>query len=47
MECLAGGKKSILMHAGKDATQEFEMLHKPDIIKKYGKDFLIGPVKKN
>jgi cytochrome b involved in lipid metabolism len=40
-----GGKKAILMYAGKDATQEFEMLHKPDIIVKYGKDMKVGPVK--
>jgi cytochrome b involved in lipid metabolism len=40
----AGGKKAILMYAGKDATAEFEMLHKPDIIVKYGKDMKIGPV---
>jgi len=39
-----GGKKAILMYAGKDATAEFEMLHKPDIIVKYGKDMKIGPV---
>lgn len=37
-----GGKKAILMYAGKDATTEFEMLHKPDIIDKYGKDFKVG-----
>eukprot|EP00516_Mucochytrium_quahogii_P010801 CAMPEP_0203768164 /NCGR_PEP_ID=MMETSP0099_2-20121227/1421_1 /ASSEMBLY_ACC=CAM_ASM_000209 /TAXON_ID=96639 /ORGANISM=" , Strain NY0313808BC1" /LENGTH=78 /DNA_ID=CAMNT_0050664795 /DNA_START=69 /DNA_END=305 /DNA_ORIENTATION=+ len=40
-----GGKKAILMYAGKDATAEFEMLHKPDIIKKYGASFLVGPLK--
>ncbi len=39
-----GGKKAILMYAGKDATEEFEMLHKPDIIDKYGKDFKVGPL---
>ena len=39
-----GGKKAILMYAGKDATAEFEMLHKPDIINKYGKDFKVGPL---
>ena len=26
---IAGGKKAILMYAGKDATQEFEMLVRP------------------
>jgi len=39
-----GGKKAILMYAGKDATSEFEMLHKPDIIVKYGASFKKGPV---
>ena len=34
-----GGKKAILMYAGKDATSEFEMLHNPDIIVKYGASF--------
>ena len=37
-----GGKKAILLYAGKDATQEFEMLHRPDIINKYGKEMLVG-----
>jgi len=41
---LTGGKKAILMYAGKDATAEFEMLHKPDIIDKYGKSFKVGPL---
>ena len=39
-----GGKKAILMYGGKDATEEFEMLHRPDIIDKYGKEYLIGTV---
>jgi cytochrome b involved in lipid metabolism len=39
-----GGKKAILMYGGKDATAEFEMLHKPDIIVKYGKEFKLGPL---
>jgi len=41
-----GGKKAILMYAGKDATQEFEMLHKPQIIVKYGEPMKVGPFKK-
>ncbi len=40
-----GGKKAILMYAGKDATAEFEMLHKPDIINKYGQNMLVGALK--
>ena len=37
-----GGKKVILNYGGKDATKEFEMLHRPNIIDKYGNEYLIG-----
>lgn len=40
-----GGKKAILLYAGKDATTEFEMLHKPSIIDKYGKEYFVGNLK--
>ncbi|KAF4677399.1 hypothetical protein FOZ63_025921 [Perkinsus olseni] len=30
-----GGKKAILLFAGKDATEEFDMLHERRVIKKY------------
>jgi len=30
-----GGKKTLLMGSGKDATEEFEMLHPPNVLKKY------------
>lgn len=33
-----GGKKAIMLYAGKDATEEYEMIHNPSIIKKYGKE---------
>eukprot|EP00449_Zooxanthella_nutricula_P028816 CAMPEP_0198536348 /NCGR_PEP_ID=MMETSP1462-20131121/41494_1 /TAXON_ID=1333877 /ORGANISM="Brandtodinium nutriculum, Strain RCC3387" /LENGTH=81 /DNA_ID=CAMNT_0044266303 /DNA_START=97 /DNA_END=342 /DNA_ORIENTATION=- len=33
-----GGKKSIMLFAGKDATEEFDMLHDRKVIKKYGVD---------
>merc|ERR1712129_228157 len=33
-----GGKKSIMLFAGKDATEEFDMLHERKVIKKYGID---------
>jgi cytochrome b involved in lipid metabolism len=39
-----GGKRAPLIYAGKDATEEFMMLHKPEIIVKYGKPYLLGPV---
>mmetsp|Transcript_142677 Transcript_142677/g.455995 ORF Transcript_142677/g.455995 Transcript_142677/m.455995 type:complete len:82 (-) Transcript_142677:122-367(-) len=33
-----GGKKAIMLFAGKDATEEFDMLHDRKVIKKYGLD---------
>tara|TARA_B100001094_G_scaffold100079_1_gene96221 strand:+ start:1139 stop:1387 length:249 start_codon:yes stop_codon:yes gene_type:complete len=30
-----GGKKAILIYAGKDATEEFDMLHPPNVLTKY------------
>ena len=30
-----GGKKAIMLFAGKDATEEFYMLHPPNVLKKY------------
>lgn len=39
-----GGKKAIMLYAGKDATKEFEMLHKPDILTKYAAEYKLGPV---
>jgi len=41
-----GGKQAILLFAGKDASMEFNMLHKPDVIIKYAPDLIIGNVKK-
>ena len=37
-----GGAKAILLYAGKDATDEFDMLHKRDVITKYAPDAIIG-----
>jgi len=37
-----GGKKSILLFAGKDASEEFNMLHKPDVIEKYAPYTVVG-----
>jgi len=39
-----GGKKAILLFAGKDATEEFNMLHKPEVIPKYAPDAVIGTI---
>jgi len=41
-----GGKKAILLFAGRDASEEFNMLHKPDVIPKYAPDAVIGTLKK-
>jgi len=41
-----GGKKAILLFAGKDATEEFNMLHKPDVVDKYAPESIIGTPKK-
>eukprot|EP01091_Cochliopodium_minus_P017178 TRINITY_DN665_c0_g1_i1.p1 TRINITY_DN665_c0_g1~~TRINITY_DN665_c0_g1_i1.p1 ORF type:complete len:525 (-),score=214.66 TRINITY_DN665_c0_g1_i1:49-1623(-) len=40
-----GGKKSILLFAGKDASEEFNMLHKPEVISKYAPYSIIGKLK--
>lgn len=39
-----GGKKAIMLYAGKDATKEFAMLHKPEILTKYAAEYKLGPV---
>merc|ERR1711967_29038 len=37
-----GGELAILTFAGKDATEEFNMIHPPDVIGKYAPDSVIG-----
>ena len=37
-----GGKGAIMLYAGKDATAEFNMLHKPDVVAKYAPECIIG-----
>merc|ERR1719276_385621 len=39
-----GGELAILTFAGKDATEEFNMIHPPDVIGKYAPDVTIGSV---
>lgn len=39
-----GGKNAILLYAGKDATDEFNMMHTFDYIEKYAPDTIIGKV---
>jgi len=37
-----GGELAILTFGGKDATEEFDMIHPPDVIGKYAPDAIIG-----
>jgi flavocytochrome c len=37
-----GGAKAILLYAGKDATEEFNMLHDANVIEKYAPETVIG-----
>jgi len=37
-----GGELAIITFAGKDATEEFNMIHPPDVIDKYAPDAVIG-----
>ncbi|KAH9920098.1 FAD binding domain-containing protein [Fomitopsis serialis] len=41
-----GGEKAILLYAGRDATEEFNMLHDPKVIPRYAADSVIGSLKK-
>jgi cytochrome b involved in lipid metabolism len=41
-----GGKGSIMLFAGRDASEEFNMLHKPDVISKFAPQVVIGKLKK-
>merc|ERR1711879_38536 len=40
-----GGAKAILLFAGRDASDEFNMLHKPDVVAKYAPECIIGKLK--
>merc|ERR1712126_73025 len=39
-----GGELAIVTFAGKDATEEFNMIHPPDVIGKYAPDAVLGPL---
>ena len=40
-----GGPQALFSHMGRDATEEFEMLHDDEVIPKYAADIVIGRVK--
>merc|ERR1712159_903718 len=39
-----GGELAIITFAGKDASEEFNMIHPPDVIGKYAPDSVIGQI---
>merc|ERR1712190_52878 len=39
-----GGELAILTFAGRDASEEFNMIHPPDVIPKYAPDAVIGEI---
>merc|ERR550537_1565232 len=41
-----GGELAIVTFAGKDASEEFNMIHPPDVIGKYAPDAVIGKLAK-
>jgi cytochrome b involved in lipid metabolism len=40
-----GGPQALYSHMGKDASEEFEMLHDDEVIPKYAPEVVIGRVK--
>jgi cytochrome b involved in lipid metabolism len=40
-----GGPQALFSHMGRDATEEFEMLHDDEVIPKYAPEIVIGRVK--
>ena len=35
-----------MIYAGRDATEEFNMMHKPEVVLKYAPETIIGTLKK-
>lgn len=35
-----------MIYAGKDATEEFNMMHKPEVVEKYAPEIVIGTLAK-
>jgi flavocytochrome c len=42
-----GGKDAILLYAGQDATEQFDLMHQDTVLKRYGPDLVIGNLVKN
>lgn len=42
-----GGKKAIMLFAGRDASEEFNMLHKPEVVEKYAPETVLGVIAGN
>lgn len=40
-----GGKMAIMTFAGKNATEEFNMVHDPNVVDKYASDYIVGVFK--
>ena len=40
-----GGAKVLMVYAGKDASDDFNMPHKPDILPRYAGILKVGPIK--
>jgi cytochrome b involved in lipid metabolism len=40
-----GGAKAILLYKGRDATEEFNMLHAKNVVSKYYPEGIIGKLK--
>jgi len=40
-----GGKPALLLYAGKEASEEFNMLHEANVVEKYSPDSIIGTYK--
>ena len=40
-----GGAKAILLYAGKECSEEFNMMHDKSVVAKYAADTIIGTLK--
>eukprot|EP01127_Copromyxa_protea_P000378 TRINITY_DN1030_c0_g1_i2.p1 TRINITY_DN1030_c0_g1~~TRINITY_DN1030_c0_g1_i2.p1 ORF type:complete len:108 (-),score=20.13 TRINITY_DN1030_c0_g1_i2:71-394(-) len=40
-----GGEKAIMLYAGKDASEEFNMIHDDTVLKNHAADLIVGSLK--